>query len=181
MKYKKINIIFFVIISLIAFLPKKDFAQEPTTYKMDFVRACSDSSKNGKNILTLFKVTPIVKDFKLVLSMRVFYQLEKEKEILSFLKPNEDNIGIVVYGRNVQEKNKFVYDFIKDRIDLEKENDEVYFIAFIFHNITKEIVEKMSITYGLWESDNLNVRHEKRYDFMVEQVGNIYFQNLMIQ
>jgi hypothetical protein len=194
MKFNKSNILFIILTSLIIFFPKRDFAQKPTSYinffpksdlapkptsyKMDFIRACSDSSEKGKNILTIFKVTPKISDFKLFISMRVFYQLENGKEILSILKQDEDNIKIIIYGKDIQQKNKFLYDFIKDKVQLENENDDVYFLAFIFDNITKEKVENMSMTYGLWESNNTEIRHEIKYDFIVEKVDNLYFQNI---
>ncbi len=181
MNFYKQNIAIFFFTALVTLIPKIDFAQNPTTYKMDFIRACSDSSKKGRNIMTVFKVTPTIKDFKLILSMRVFYELANGKEILSVIKQNEDNIKIIIFGKNIKEKNKFVYEFIKDKVEIEKENEDVYFIALVFYNLTKEDVEKMSITYGLWESDNPDVRNENKYNFIVEKVDNTFIQNIMKQ
>jgi hypothetical protein len=169
-----------LMVGMIAVLPMRNFAQESSTYKMKFVRACQDSSDKGNYIMAVFSVLPTIKDFKLILSMRVTYALGHEKENVTVLKENEDNIKIHIYGTTVKEKNPLVYDFIKDSVQLETEED-LRLIVLYFHNVTKEKVDEMSITYGLWESDNPDVRHENKYDFKVESVESGYILNSMKQ
>ncbi len=164
---KKTIIIFFIVF---LFLPKYNSSQKPSSYKMEFVRSCADSTEKGKHIMAVFSVIPNVKKFKLILSMKVTYQLQKGPEIISVLKQNEDNIKIVVYGKNL-EGNKPLYDFIKDKINLNTEED-LRLIVFYFNNITKENADEMSITYGLWESNNTNIRNEKKYDFNIEMCNS---------
>jgi len=162
-----------LMVGMITVLPLRNYAQESSTYKMKFVRACQDSSDKGNYIMAVFSVLPTIKDFKLILSMKVTYALGHEKENVRVLKQNEDNIKIVIYGNSVKEKNTLIYDFIKDSVQLEAQED-LRLIVLYFGNVTKEKVDEMSITYGLWESDNPDVRHENKYDFKVENVDSGY-------
>ena len=56
-----------LMVGMITILPKKTFAQESSTYKMKFVRACQDSSDKGNYIMAVFSVLPTIKDFKLMM------------------------------------------------------------------------------------------------------------------
>lgn len=167
------------VLCVLVLIPCLGVAQKATTYTCDFIRACSDSSKDGRNVLAVFKVTPLVQDFKLVLSMRVVYQFQHGNEITRVLSQNEDNIDIIIYGKDIEQKNKFVYNFIKDNVQIEKEPDDVYFIAFIFYGITNDKIETMGMQYGLWERLNTDVRYERKYEFLVDKVENGFINQIM--
>jgi len=136
---------------------------------MDFVRAVQFNSGERNHILTIFKVTPTIKRFKLILSMKVTYEIGREENVVDVQKQKEDNIQIVIYGNDIAEKNQKLYDLIKDKVQLDKTKD-VYLITFDFYDITTEHIDNMSIMYGLWESNNPNIRNEIKYDFKVEQI-----------
>ncbi len=156
-----------IILLLIYFYVFENYAQKPSSYKMDFIRACTDSSEKENYIIAVFKVLPIINDFKLILSMRVIYAFGHRKENIVVLKENEDSIKIIIYGKSVEEKSKWMYNFIKDKVDLKTEQD-LRLIVFYFKNLTNKKVDEMSITYGLWESNNDKIRNENKYDFKVE-------------
>ena len=78
-------------------LSKYCIGQNSSSYKMDFVRACVDSSKKNKLITAVFSVRPTVRKFKLILSMKVTYAIQNGKDTINVLKQNEDNIQIVVH------------------------------------------------------------------------------------
>ena len=149
-------------------LSKYCIGQNSSSYKMDFVRACIDSSNNKKTITAVFSIRPTVKKFKLILSMKVTYAIQNGKDTINVLKQNEDNIRIIIYGKDsTNVTHKTFYDFIKGKVNLNTK-DDLRFIVFRFNNVTHEYVNKMSITYGLWESNNSDVRNESKYEFDVE-------------
>lgn len=154
-------------VSLLTITAKDNFAQEKSSYDMKFVHAMQFDKHDDNHILTVFEVTPTVNDFKLILSMRVIYEIGQGEKIVDVQKQKEDNIRIVIYGKTLPEKNPTLYNQIKDKINLD---DEVRLITFDFYDITTEPVDRMSITYGLWESHDSDIRTEKRYDFNVEQM-----------
>ncbi len=148
-------------------VPKSSFAQEQASYSMDFLRAVQITKEDKNYIIVVFRVTPTIEDFKLIMSMRVFYELGNGEKMIDVQKQKEDNIKIQIFGKDIESKNKAMYNLIKSRLSgeiLEKES----LIVFQFSDVTKEKVEKMSMTYGLWETKDSNIRHEKRYDFNVE-------------
>jgi hypothetical protein len=149
-------------------LSKYCIGQQSSSYKMDFVRACIDSS-NGKKVITaVFSVRPTVKKFKLILSMKVTYAIQNGKDTINVLKQNDDNIQISIYGKDSTNiTHKTFYDFIKGKVNLNTK-DDLRFIVFRFNNVTQDYINKMSITYGLWESNNSNERNETKYEFGVE-------------
>lgn len=166
-----LNKIFWILILFwfIIFIPKALFAQKKSSYNIEFVHAVQYGSDDNNHILTVFKVTPTIKKFKLILSMKVTYEIGKEEKIVDIQKQQENNIRISIYGKTLPEKNPKLYEMIKGKINLETKED-ISFIIFDFFNVTIEQIDKMSITYGLWESNNQNVRNEKRFDFNVEQI-----------
>ena len=100
--------------------------------------------------------------------MKVTYAIQNSKDTINVLKQNEDNIQIHIYSKdsiNINHKN--IFDFIKGKVNLNTK-DDLRFIVFRFYNVTQEYVNKMSITYGLWESNNSNIRNECKYEFGVE-------------
>ena len=159
----------FIFIGIMLFIPKKLFAQHGPSYNMEFVRAIQFKSEDRNHILVVFKVIPTIKKFKLILSMKVTYEIGQGEKSVNVQKQTKDNIRIVIYGKDLAEKNKKLYALIKDQIQLETDED-VRLITFDFYDITTELINKMSITYGLWESNNPDIRNEARYNFTVEQV-----------
>ena len=150
------------------FIPKYIFAQQKSSYTMEFVRAWTSSTQKNQ-ITTIFKVTPTIDNFKLILSMRVTYSLGQGNKVVNVRNSKEDNIRFNIYGNDVREKNGIIYELIKDHTQW---NDSltIYFIVIDFYDMTKENIDSMSITYGLWESYDPNIRNETKYDFMVEKL-----------
>ena len=101
--------------------------------------------------------------------MKVTYEIGQQEKVVDVQKQVEDNIRIGIYGSDIAEKNIKLYDLIKANVQLDKDED-VYFITFDFYDITTEHIDNMSILYGLWESNNQNIRNEKKYNFKVEQI-----------
>jgi hypothetical protein len=136
---------------------------------MDFVRAVQHASGNQNDILVFLKVTPTVKDFKLIMSMKITYEMGQGTKIIDIQKQKEDNVRSAVYGKDLKEKNPKMYDLVKDKVNLNT-SEELYFIVFNFYSLTKAEIDSMTLKYGLWESDNPDVRNEKTFNFKVEGV-----------
>lgn len=168
---KDYRIIFATLIlsGIMLWTPEKIFARKKTSYNMEFVHSVQLKSENRNHILVVFKVIPTIKKFKLILSMKVAYEIGQGEQVIDIQKQNENNIRITIYGNTIAERNKKLYELIKDKIQLNTDKD-IRFIVFDFFDITAEPVDKMSITYGLWESNNPDVRNESTYNFDVEQI-----------
>jgi hypothetical protein len=164
LRKKRYPLLALLLFAIALFLPKWQWAQG-TSYKMDFVNAAQIRDKKN-HIIAVFKVSPLIQDFKLIMSMRVTYEIGKGEKTINVQKQKEDNIHITVCGSNVKEKHQLVYELVKDHVRLEEEKD-MYLIVFDFFDITQEKIDRMSITYGLWESNNPDVRTEKKYDFEI--------------
>ena len=145
------------------------FAQENSSHTMNFVRAVQFESEGRNHILVVFKVVPIISNFKLILSMRVAYSIGHGEKVVDIQKQKEDNIRIVVYGKDIEKRNEKLYNLIKDRVHVENA-ENVRFITFDFYDVTEEKIDRMKITYGLWESGNSNIRNEQEYNFTVDQI-----------
>lgn len=158
-----------ILIGIFLLVSETNFGEKKSSYKMEFIRAVQFNTDVHNHILAIFKVTPTIKRFKFILSMKVTYGIGQGEIIVDVQKQKEDNIRIGVYGNDVKEKNQMVYDLIKDKIQLDN-NEDFYLITFDFYDITREKIDNMSIIYGLWESNNTNIRNEQRYDFKVEKI-----------
>ena len=58
------------------------FAQENSSHTMNFVRAVQFESEGRNHILVVFKVVPIISNFKLILSMRVAYSIGHGEKVV---------------------------------------------------------------------------------------------------
>jgi len=148
-------------------------AQDTSTYDMKFLRAKITDTSAMKSILVLFQVTTKEeKDFPPVISMRLNYTLciasDRHEVISTTLGKKDSKAKIIIFGNNVKAKDKYVYNLIKDKIDTTYKRD-YWILAFFFRNASKDIVQKMDLTYGLWEKNNPDMRVEKKYEFEVER------------
>ena len=141
---------------------------EPS-YTMKFIRAVHPDSADKHSVLVLLQITPThPKDFKLILSMRVTYRVGDEAlQMVDVGRQLEPKIRIAIYGGNVREQSAFVYSLLKDRIDFASAADSKI-LAFYFTNISEDPVSSMYMRYGLWESNNPNIRLEKDFEFSVK-------------
>ncbi len=161
----------FSVLSLILSLtsPAVMSSQQTPTYKIDFVRSAQFTSGDQNHILVILAVTPTVKNFKMILSMRVTYEIGQGTKVIDVLKQKEKNIRITIYGKDIPEKDQKIFNLIKDRINMNAAED-MSLIVFDFYNITKEKVDSMSIIYGLWEGKNEDIRNEKTFTFKVDNI-----------
>ena len=115
----------FRILALVTFiaLPAVIWSQEPLTYKMDLVRAVQFTSENQHHILTILKVTPTVKDFKMIMSMRVTYEIGQGSKVIDVQKQKEDKISIAIYGTDMAQKNSKLFELVQDRLNLNTQED----------------------------------------------------------
>ena len=147
--------------------PVQHSAQDTSSYEMEALRAGWMSKGGHSQVVTVFKVKPIVEDFKLILSMRVGYDIGEGEQVIDI--EQEGRIQITVYGNDVKEKGRIVYEFVKDRVDLEDEG--IYLLKFSFVDISTELIDKMSIRYGLWEGEKAELRNEQLFEFEVEDLN----------
>ena len=143
------------------------FAQDTTTYKLEFVRAGWVIKESHTMVVVMLKVTPTSPKFKPVLSMKLSYDIgdgERSMEV-----HDNPDIRITVYGNDVESKSKVMYRFVKDKVDLENEKD-ILLLRFDFRDLTPDRVTDMWFKYGLWEGENNEVRHEQEFRFAVEDL-----------
>ena len=133
--------------TFIAF-PTASWSQQPSTYNLDLVRSVQFTSDNQNHILTILQVTPKIKDFKMVLSMKVTYEIGQGKKVIDLQKQKENNIRVTIYGRDLAQKNQKLYDLVKDSLNLNTDED-IRLIVFDFSNLTKTAVDNMTMIYGL--------------------------------
>ncbi|MEI7978109.1 MAG: hypothetical protein WCI53_04630 [Bacteroidota bacterium] len=144
-------------------------AQQNSTYNIDFVKSVQYTSDSINHILAILKVTPTVKDFKMILSMRVTYEIGQGEKVVNLQIQSEHNIIISIYGKDLQQKNIKLYNLIKDSVNLNTSED-THLIVFDFHDITKTQIDNMTIKYGLWEGINEDIRNEKTFNFKVNKI-----------
>lgn len=173
---RKFYLLFCVSVSLIS--SNGTFAQKPL-YNIEFVNAVWttsqpnnnhwSASQTDTNILAVFQLTPIdKKDFPPIVSEKITYSFDNEKETtMTIMNQKETKISLLICDRTVKDKDRQVYELVKDRIE-HYNGEDIKFIAFYFFKPTAKKPHSMSITYGMWEKNNQDVRVEKRYDFAVQ-------------
>jgi len=87
---------------------------------MEFVRSAQFSTEKGNQIITVFKVTPTIKDFKLILSMKITFDIGAGEETIIIDEQNKigKKIQILVFDNKIEKMNKQLYDLLKDSIQL---------------------------------------------------------------
>ena len=142
-------------------------AQDSSTYALEFVRAAQVGSATKPMTVVVLKVTPLVPDFKLVMSMRLAYDIGHGGMELE--AQSSADMRFTVYGNDVESKSRTVYEFVKDKVDLAAEKD-IYLLRIDFRNLSTEPITDMWLRYGLWEGSDAEVRHEKEFRFVVEDL-----------
>lgn len=168
MRHARIPYFAFVLLftALLSSLPT--FAQDSTTYKLDFVRAGWVVMKSHNMVVVVLKVTPTSPAFKPVLSFKLSYDIGDGERSMA-VSDNPD-IRITVYGNDVESKSKIIYKFVKDKVDLENEKN-ILLLRFDFRDLTPDRVKDMWFKYGLWEGENDEIRHEQEFRFAVDDLS----------
>jgi hypothetical protein len=121
----------------------------------------------GKDVVVFFHVSAAdAKDFPPVLSMRVAYFFD-DSYLMTAAIGQTKKVSLVIFGKNIEEKDKLAYNLVKDKVDL-KDKSDFMLLAFVFRDLTKKPITEMTVRYGLWEKRNTNIRVEKEYKFHVE-------------
>jgi hypothetical protein len=145
------------------------YAQDKTAHDLRFLKAKITDTTDKKDVIVLFHVSAKdEKDYPPVLSMRLTYSVNDETEKTRSEIRKDKNIHIVIFGKNIKEQNKAIYNLIKDKIDTSGKQDFMI-LGFYLNDISSDKVKKMTFTYGLWEKQNQDIRVEKKYEFEVEQ------------
>lgn len=142
--------------------------QAPSTYKMEFVRAGRVDLAGSGMVTVILKVTPLTDDFKLVLSMRIGYDMGNGAAEVDVEKGK--NVRFIVYDTSLHEMSKKLRQFIAARTDL-RSNKNFFLLRIDFRVPLEESVKRMKLRYGLWEGKNDEIRHEQDFDLVVEEVG----------
>lgn len=142
--------------------------QTPSTYKMEFACAGQVQLADHGLVTVILKVTPLTDDFRLVLSMRVGYDMGNGAAEVDVEKGN--NVRFTVYDTAMREMGRKLRQFIAARTDL-KSTKNFFLLRMDFRIPKDERVEHMKLRYGLWEGKNDEVRHEQDFDFAVEEAG----------
>ncbi len=165
MRHARILYLTFILLftALLSSLPT--FAQDTTTYKLDFVRAGWVVMKSHNMVVVVLKVTPTSLDFMPVLSFKLSYDIGDGEP--STTKSDNPDICITVYGNDVEIKSKIIYKFVKDKVDLENEKN-ILLLRFDFRDLTPDRVLRMWFKCGLYVGENDDIRHEKEFRFAMD-------------
>lgn len=148
-------------------IPKYNFAQQKATYNIEFVKA-KWLGPPSNDILVVFQVTPIdMKDWLPIFSEKITYSIDNGKDTTLRILNKASNISAELSDTNVKYRNNQTYEMVKDNL-FHFSGIDILFITFNFHDRVAIKPKKMSVTYGMWEKNNQNVRVEKKYDFNVE-------------
>lgn len=142
-------------------------AQDSSSYTMEPVRAAIVRTGEKSMLVAVLKVTPTVPDFKLVLSMRLGYDMGDGARSVDVQQ--EPDVRFTVYGADVESKDKKVHEFVKDKVDLNKEKD-IYLLRIDFRGLALDGVQDLWLKYGLWEGVRSDIRHEQEFTFVVEDL-----------
>ena len=160
----KTNLVLFVL-TLLSF---QTIAQEKPSYQMDFIRAGYKIKNDKPQITTVLRVTPTIDNFKLILGTKIGLDMGDGLRTFDFRKEKDPLVQAIVYDPNFEEKDKELYQFIKSAPAFSKEG-EFFYIVFNLTGPSVKKTDEMKLTYGLWETNNTDVRHEKEFTFKVEE------------
>ncbi|PBQ30635.1 hypothetical protein CNR22_02220 [Sphingobacteriaceae bacterium] len=144
-------------------------SQKDSSYSMELIRAVQFNSGGQHRILTFLKVTPTVPDFKLILSMKLSYEVGQGMKVIDLQKQQANQIRLTVYGNTMVEKYKPMYELIKEKVDFTKDQN-IRIILFDFTDISKSPIDNMTMIYGLWEGKNEDIRNETKFTVNVEPI-----------
>lgn len=144
------------------------FGQEPTPgkYRLELLSMIrSDSTRGANDIQASILVTPLVdEDWPPVLSMRIGFKIN-EADSISYIDIQNhapQKVRLTVYDRSVAEKNAKLYAHIRSKLDLVKD-DDLMILWFECRDLHKEAIQRIEISYGLWEKNDLQQRVEERF------------------
>lgn len=89
------------------------------------------------------------------------------EKCLKLIFKKNSNLNISIYGDNFYTKNPKLFKPIKN--DLEVGKDEIL-LVFTFSNVKGKHLAEGSITYGLWESNNPDIRNEQTFLFGEDEI-----------
>ena len=109
-------------------------------------------------------------DYPPVLSMRIGYRVNDQDSItyIDIGKQQPQQVRLTIYGETLPEKNPKLYARIGSKLDFEKQQD-LMILFFEFRNLSREKIQKVSITYGVWEKNNLERRVEETFSMEFEE------------
>lgn len=158
MKHIKILTTIFTLLFTMTYTINSTMAQESSSYTMNLVKVIDHKKKNSVSVI--LKVSPTIEDFKLIVSGKIEYAFGRKK-IKSNLQ-KDPNTQITVYGSDFYTKAPKLFKPIKGDIEM-KENEIL--LVFTFSNIKGKNLAEGYLKYGLWESNNPDIRHEQIFEF----------------
>ena len=140
----------------------KVMGQEESSYKMTLVKVIDEEQENA--VTVILKVSPTIDGFKLIISGRAEYLFGRK--IIKTNIQKDPNTQIIVYGDDFATK---ASDLSKLLSDLKMRKDD-FLLVFKISNIKgKDLVEGY-FKYGLWESNNSEVRNEQTFFFNEKEI-----------
>lgn len=146
-----------VLLILIGCPLNKVLGQEQSSYKMTLVKVINEEQES--RVKVVLKVSPTVKNFRLILSGRAEYSFGRKTIQANIQK--DPNIQIVIYGDDFQTEVPELYNLLND---LQMGEDD-FLLVFNISKAKAKGLEDGHFKYGLWESDNPKIRNEKTFYF----------------
>lgn len=136
----------------------KVMGQEESSYKMDLVNVIDKEEE--KTVTVILKVSPTIKDFKLIISGRVEYSFGRKSIKTDIQK--DPNVQIIVYGDDFATKDPELSNLLNKDFEM---GDNDFLLVFNISNIKGVDLVEGYFKYGLWESNNSDVRNEQMFSF----------------
>lgn len=135
---------------------------QASSYKMTLVRVIDEEKENAVKVI--LKVSPAIKNFKLILSAQAEYSFGRKTIKTDIQK--DPTIQIITYGDDFVTK---APELSKQLNDLEMEKGE-FLLVFKISSKKRKNLEEGYFKYGLWESDNPKIRNEHTFFFNENEI-----------
>jgi hypothetical protein len=158
----KISLKVSILLLLICCSLSKVLGQEQSSYKMTLVKVIDEEKENAVKVI--LKVLPTIEDFKLIVSGRVEYSFGRKTIKTDIQK--DPTTQIIIYGDDFVTKAPELSKYLND---LEMEKDD-FLLVFNISNIKEKNLVEGYFKYGLWESDNPEIRNEQTFFFNENEI-----------
>lgn len=158
MIHLKLIFIASIILLTLTFSNHYALGQENSSYEMSLIKVIDKEVE--KEVVVILKVSPTIENFKLIVSGRIEYTFGR-KTIQSNIQ-KDPNTQIVVYGQDIPTKAPELYNLIKEGLKI---GEDDFLLVFNFSNIKGKDLAEGSFKYGLWESNNSEIRNEQTFIF----------------
>ena len=144
------------------------FGQNKNSFDIHCVRAKFTDTTGSKDVIVVFNVT-----FQDTVNYPPILNIPPKCSILingvnQDVPLSPENLSVSLNDDKVILKDVFLYELIKDRVDLTSKK-EIMLISFKIKDVSSEPFNKMTVTLSLGEKRNPTIKHIKSCEFIVDK------------